>query len=188
MNAKKVYVYSGLALFGALGLYIYISKRKQEMIEKAQVVTNTEEETLVTPTGDEINIEQATIPKDLENVLKNNIPIAQKILINKPMVTKINNVKARSSNRVNNGLVNNVIGEIKNSNVNVGKVVGLIYDKEDAKNPQGKTYKWFKIKPTQESIDEMNKNKSWYEPKKPNSKDIGNFIFYYREDTLTFKK
>ena len=188
MNAKKVYVYSGLALVGALGLYIYISKKKENQLKLAQVVTITEEDKIKTPTGDEIDIEQATIPKDLENVLKNNIPIAEKLLINKEMATKIANVKARSTNQVNNGIVNNIVGEISNPNINVGKVVGLIYDENNAKNPQGKVYKWFKIKPSQESFDEMNKNKSWFKPKLPKVTDTGNWLMYYREDTLTFKK
>lgn len=187
MNAKKVYVYSGLALVGALGLYIYISKKKENQLKLAQVVTTTEDDTIKTPTGDEIDVDQATIPKELENILSKPTAIASKLLINKEMVTKVNDVKARLDNFVNNGFINNILGELKTSGINVGKVVGVVDDKNGAKNPQGRIYKWFKIKPSQESINEMNRNKAWYSPNI--SKAVQEkLFFYYREDTLNLKK
>jgi protoporphyrinogen oxidase len=186
MNSKKVYIYSGLAILGALGVYGYVSFKKRQEILKAQKevldeVQSGEEETIVTPTGSEITVDQATVPKNLDEILKNTPQVASKLLLNKTMFTKVPNVNVRLENFVNNGFINNSFGKIATSDVNVGKVIAVVEDKGKMKNPQGRVYKWFKIKPSQASIDAINKNKDFLQA---NRMLTSNLVLYYREDTL----
>jgi hypothetical protein len=184
MDSKKVYIYSGIALLGAIGLYAYVSNRKRKEIIKAQaesIQADVEENTIITPTGDEISVEQATVPENLDAILKNNVQVASKLLSNKTLFTKVPDVRARLENYVNDGIITNRFGQIKESGVNVGKVISVVEDKGKMTNPQGRVYKWFKIKPSQQSIDAFNRNKTFLQANRMLTPKLE---LYYREDTL----
>jgi len=107
-------------------------------------------------------------------------------LINKPIYTKLDTVKVRSQNYVNNGFFSNVMSTITNRKFLLGNVIQVVDDKGKLTNPNGKVYKWFRIKPAQVTLDEMNTNKSFLTHTfLPDS--TGKEI-YVREDTVQLEK
>lgn len=188
MDSKKIYIYSGLAILSALAIYGYVSnkKKQEEVLAQGEALQDEVDTTLVTPTGSEIDINQAVLPKDLEIILSKTVTESSNLLRNKTVFSKLDGVKARNGNYVNNGIVNNIMGDIKPSGIKLGKVVSVINDKNNAKNPQGRVYRWIKVLPSQESIDEMNKNKSFLSPKLASASvyALAKAPFYYREDTI----
>jgi hypothetical protein len=141
MNSdKKLYVYSGVAIATAIVAYFVITK-KSKLISKSEVV----EETVVTDTGSEIPLEQALLPTQLEPIFKLPLKEAVKIIGNKNIYTKVDNVMARKTPNVNNGIFNNTWGLISAKNTLVGRVTAIAEDKNGAKNSDGRVYKWLKV-------------------------------------------
>ena len=107
-------------------------------------------------------------------------------MINKPIYTKLDNVKVRNSNYVNNGLIDNVMSTITNRGLLLGNIIQVVEDKGKLKNNDGRVFKWFRIKPAQVTLDEMNRNKSFFTHVfLPES--TGKQIFV-REDTIKLEK
>jgi hypothetical protein len=184
-NNKKLYVYSGLVIVASLVAYALITRKKSGSSSATQnEESNSETDTVVTSTGDVINNEQSVIPKSLLDILKGTSSQATLLLKNKPIYTKIDNVKVRSENYVNNGLLNNVMSEVTNSDFLLGNVIEIMDDKGKLKNNEGRVFKWFKIKPTQETLDEMNRNKNFLSAKflPTTTKQI-----FVREDVVKLK-
>ena len=184
MNSnKKLYLYSGLAIVTSLVLYAIITRKKtvKGSSQPEGVRQNDDSDTIVTTTGDVVSSSQVVIPKTLLQILKGTPAQATALLKNKPIFTKIDNVKIRRENFVNNGFFNNEMSEITNSGFYLGKVIEVVNDKGNLKNPEGRVYKWFKIKPTQETLDEMNRNKDFL-----TSKFLPDFTkeIYVREDVV----
>lgn len=184
MNSnKKLYLYSGLAIVTSLVLYAIITRKKAEKSSPNQegVPQNDDSDAIVTTTGDVVSSSQVVIPKTLLQILKGTSAQATALLKNKPIFTKIDNVKIRRENYVNNGFLNNVMSEVTNSGFYLGNVIEVVNDKGNLKNAEGRFYKWFKIKPTQETLDEMNRNKDFL-----TSKFLPDFTkaIYVREDVV----
>jgi hypothetical protein len=197
MNAdKKLYLYSGLAIIGSLVAYAIITKKKPsptEITKKKPSSTDSEGNETVdaetnvttTTTGDIIDKEQQVIPKTLSNILNKTSAQATLALVNKPVYTKLEDVKVRRENYVNNGIINNVMSTITDRGFLLGNVIQVVDDKGKLKNNDGRVWKWFRIKPVQSTLDEMNKNKDFLTAKflPLFTKEI-----YVREDVVKLEK
>jgi hypothetical protein len=188
MNSdKKMYLYSGLAIVGALVAYVIITKKKPSPTDSEGTgTTDTETTVAVSTTGEVIDQSQVIIPVDLANILKKTSAQATALLINKPIYSKLDNVKVRMDNFVNNGVVNNIMSTINNKGTLLGNVIQVVDDKGKLTNPEGKIYKWFKIKPSQVALDDMNKNRDFLTRLFLPSTTGG--VFYVREDTVRLDK
>jgi hypothetical protein len=189
MNSdKKLYLYSGLAIALAVVAYLVITKKKplRSVSDKDSEGTDSETDVAITTTGEVVDNEQVVIPASLIEILNKTSAQATLDLINKPIYTKLDEVKVRSENFVNNGIVNNIMSTITNNGTLLGNVIQVVDDKGKLKNPQGKVYKWFKIKPAQITLDDMNRNKSFLTHVfLPNSTGR---VIYVREDTVKLEK
>jgi len=156
---KKLYLYSGLAIALAVVAYVVITKKKPLLNTADATVEGeeAEEEIVVTPSGDTITPEQASIDPALSDILK--LPLAQIKLkmLNKKIYTKLDNVNPRITPYVNNGwFVNNGVGgKITQKGTFAGIVTDVAQDKGKMANSQGKVYVWFKIKPSAEAIKQI---------------------------------
>jgi hypothetical protein len=187
MNSdKKLYLYSGLAIVGALVAYVLITKKKPLSSSSEGTGTPDPETTVaVTTTGDVIDKNQVVIPTALAEILKKTSAQATVALINKPVYTKLDSVKVRNSNFVNNGFINNIMSTITNKGTLLGNVIQVVDDKGKLMNPEGKVYKWFKIKPAQITLDDMNRNKDFLTRNfLPEYKEV----IFVREDTIKLEK
>lgn len=189
MNSdKKLYLYSGLAIVASLVAYAFITRKKGGSGSSEEGTGTPDEETNValTTTGDTVDVEQTVIPTTLTDILKKTSAQATVALINKPIYTKIDNVKVRRENYVNNGVVNNIMSTISNRGMLLGNVIQVVDDKGKLKNTEGRIWKWFKIKPAQVTLDEMNRNKGFlthvFLP------DSTGRIIYVREDVVKLEK
>jgi hypothetical protein len=184
-NNKKLYIYSGLAIAGAIGVYFLIKNKKNNIVKETEV-TNPEgdvEETVTTDTGDVIDIGQAEIPKNLKDILDKSVVDAKKLLLNKSLYSKVNDVNPRTQSFVNNGVFNNTFGgKITNKDTFIGNVKDVVEDTGKMKNLDGRVYKWFKLLASADAIKSINDTMSWY-----NVKLVNGSHFYVREDVVKFK-
>ena len=185
MNSdKKLYLYSGLAIVGALVAYVIITKKKPPVSSEG-TGTPEPETVAVTTTGEVVDANQVIIPTTLAEILKKTSAEATVALINKPVYTKLDNVKVRSDRFVNNGIINNIMSTITNKGTLLGNVMQVVEDKGKLTNPEGKVYKWFKIKPAQITLDDMNRNKDFLTRRfLPEYSEV----IFVREDTVTLDK
>jgi hypothetical protein len=162
MNAnKKLYLYSGLAIALAVVSYIVITNKKNLVDSGVNTSTDEEGNVVVTPTGEIIDEEQAIIPDTLREILKKDSAKATVDLINKPIYTKIDGVKVRYENFVNNGIINNIMSTITNTGTLLGNIIEVKDDKGKLKNSDGRVLKWFRIKPSKIALEDMNRNKGF---------------------------
>ena len=185
---KKLYLYSGLAIVGAIIAYAIITKKKPLLDNSSSEGTGTPDPPstiAITTTGEVVDQAQVAIPVTLADILKKTSAEATVALINKPVYTKLDDVKVRSSNYVNNGLFDNIMSTITNRKSLVGNVIQIVDDKGSLKNSDGRVYKWFRVKPAQVTLDEMNRNKSFlthtFLPETTGE-------IYVREDTVQLEK
>lgn len=186
MNSdKKLYLYSGLAIVSALVAYVIITKKKPSPNSgDSSEDPDTETTFVVTTTGEVIDQSQVFIPANLVEILKKTPAQATVALINKPVYTKLDDVKVRYDRFVNNGFINNVMSTITNKGTLLGNVMQVVEDKGKSTNLEGRVYKWFKIKPAQITLDDMNRNKAFLTRKfLPESE-----VIFVREDTVTLDK
>ena len=184
---KKIYLYSGLAIAGAIIAYVIITQKKSTSDTSSEGTGTPDPETTVgtTTTGEIVDVEQINIPKTLTPILNKTSAEATVALINKPIYTKLDNVKVRNDRYVNNGVVNNIMSTIANRGFLLGNVIQVVDDKGGLKNNDGRVFKWFKIKPAQITLDEMNRNKAFLM-----SKFLPEYIkeIFVREDALKLEK
>jgi hypothetical protein len=161
---NKTLIYSSVAVVGAVALYFLLTKKKEKPVT-ALDTQSSEEETgeVTTSTGDVIEQEQAILPPNLAEILKQSAELVTVQLKNKPVYSKVDEINVRDENFVNNGIVNNIISTISNKDTYLGTVISVVEDKGKLKNNQGRVYKWFKIKPSKEALDDMKKNKGFFD-------------------------
>jgi hypothetical protein len=185
---KKLYLYSGLAIVGAIIAYVIITKKKplSDGSSEGTGIPDPETNVAVTTTGEVIDQNQVQIPTSLSEILKKTSAQATVALINKPVYTKLDDVKVRSENFVNNGIIDNVMSKITNRGTLLGNVIQVVDDKGKLVNNDGRVYKWFRIKPADITLNDMNRNKSLFTHTfLPDS--TGKEI-YVREDTVKLEK
>lgn len=153
---KKLYLYSGLAILGAIVAYYFITNKKKLDSDPTNN-TNTNEEDVTTTTGDIITPEQAEIDPTIAEIIKLPLVQTKAKLLGKKIYTKIDNVNPRLSNYVNNGwFVNNTLGgRITQQGTLIGIVTDVVNDKGSLKNNGGAIYKWIKVKPSAEAIKQI---------------------------------
>jgi len=175
-------MYSGVAIATAIVAYFVITRKSKTSGKDALI-----EETVLTDTGTEISVEQATLPIELEAVFNLPLKEAVKKIGNKNVYTKVADVKARKGANVNNGFVNNAYGTIADKNTNVGKVIAISEDSNGAKNVKGRVYKWVKVNLSQDARKSINKspNESLLNTISGSLSSTGNVFAYFREDTIT---
>ena len=185
MKIDKTYLYSGAAILAAFGVFLYKRNQAKNAEQPIQGADADVEQTIVTPTGAEISNQQAILPIELQEALSLKNPLATTKLRGMALYTKVDNAKARYFNYVDDGFSNNVIGSLGVKGIMVGKVLEVVDDKGLLKSPYGRPYKWLKVIPTKEAVEEINKNKSWYEQKAifPSP-----YYFFLREDVVTLNK
>lgn len=160
-----------LALSGAT--YLILS-RKKEIPEPVPGETPVVDET-----GEEISVEQQKVPANLVNILALSAANATTALKGKTIYTKVPDVRTRLEPKVNNGIIDNIVGKISNAGTVVGKVTQVVDDVEGAKNSSGRVYKWLRVDaPSQDAIKQMEDNASFL------SGFSKNRIIYLREDVV----
>jgi hypothetical protein len=185
---KKMYLYSGLAIALAVVAYLVITKKKDmpNASSEGTPVADDSGNVATTTTGEVVSEEQVVIPTALAEILNKTSAQATVDLVNKPIYTKLDDVKVRYQNFVNNGIIDNVMSTITNRGTVLGTVIQVVDDKGKLVNADGRILKWFKIKPSQIALDDMNRNKSFLTHVfLPNT--TGKEI-YVREDTVKLEK
>lgn len=180
MNSdKKLYLYSGLAIALSVVAYVVITRKKKLDTDPSSNVKPD----VTTPTGDVISGEQAILDPTLTDIIK--LPLAQTKakMLGKDIYAKVENINPRQTPYVNNGwFVNNGVGgRITQKDTLIGTVTDVVNDKGSLRNNLGVIYKWFKIKPSNEAIQQI--------------KDDSNILiggtktdtFYVREDVIKLK-
>lgn len=158
---RKLYLYSGLAIALSVLAYMVITRKKNsEDVVVEEEIVDENGNVATTTTGEAVDPEQLIIPKTLSDILNKTSSQATVALINKPIYTKLDEVKVRNENYVNNGIINNIMSTITNTGTLLGTVIQVVDDKGKLKNSEGRILKWFKIKPSQTALDDMNRNKS----------------------------
>ena len=105
------------------------------------------------------------------------------MLKGKKIYSKIANIKARTEARVNDGLVNNLYGDISNAGTYLGTAMSVLNDGNGAQNTSAKrVYKWVKVQLSKEGYDAVQANRSFL------TRDLftpSAFpIVYFREDVI----
>lgn len=121
---------------------------------------------------------QKTMPKDLLQMINN------KTIIGKNIYSKVDYTKLRYDSYVNDGGINNILGEVQNKGTLIGKVVAIKDDLTKKINPAtGKVYRWLAVKITKEVYDEVGCNK-WYKGCTPYDYFKAPYV---REDVISLK-
>jgi hypothetical protein len=100
------------------------------------------------------------------------------------VLSKVSNVKLRTEYKVNDGVINNLYGEVPKFNTEIGVVLDKPYDDQNKQiNPAtGQVYKWLKVKITQAVYDEIQDNqRGWWTRDKVRKVP---FQLFVREDTV----
>lgn len=129
MKNKKVIIGLGLLAVGALGyLALKNKKNKEQVISEESEADFDFENAGGNGLSNIINRPKKIIKvKDYQALLKNgNLNELKKYLIGKNIYTLQNDVNLRMENYVNNGVLNNISGTIKNKGLYIGKVKDVV--------------------------------------------------------------
>jgi hypothetical protein len=110
----------------------------------------TEEEKEEEKSDDEISEEQKTPDKNVEASKDTSGKLTS--LVGKNIYTKVADVKVRNTAMVNNGIINNIYGEIPSKDILIGKVTSSV-KKGD--------YNWLGVKLSQQAYDIIQSEKSF---------------------------
>lgn len=180
---KKLYLYSGLAIALAVVAYVVITKKKPYSgFTNDGSSEETQDDVVVTPSGDTVTVEQTVIDPTLLQILE--LPLAQIKLkmLNQKIYTKLDNVNPRTTPDVNNGwFVNNSVGgKITNKGTLAGIVTDVSQDRGLMSNSKGRVYIWFKVKPSPEAVKQIKADSNVFIPTKTDT-------FWLREDVIVKK-
>lgn len=179
MNSdKKLYLYSGLAIAISVVAYSIITNKKKADTDP----TNNTQPDVTTQTGDVITAEQASIDASLQEILKLPVSEAKAKMLGKNIYSKLENINPRQTPYVNNGwFVNNGVGgRITQKDTLIGIVTDIVNDSGLLHNNSGNIYKWFKVKPSSEAINQIKDDSSILLGTKTDT-------FYIREDVIKLK-
>lgn len=175
MKIDKTYLISGSAVLAALIFFGYTKYKKSKLVENT---TNTPD----VSSQDLQETQQTEIPINLSTILAKPLSQINVELKGKSIATKLSNVNARQSAKVNDGLINNLYGPIPTRGTFVGKVTSVVEDVNKAKNANGKVYKWLKVTLSDDAIREINSIDRPYHYYTPYLGGL--YPGYFREDTI----
>jgi hypothetical protein len=139
MKAKnETLIYGLLGLIALGGLVYLVVPKKEEGIEEDEVIDTKKKDT----PDDEISNEQKTPDKNVEAAKDNTGKLTS--LIGKNVFTKLEGVQVRNTAMVNNGIINNIYGEIPSKDILIGKVTSVL-KKGD--------FNWLGVKLSQQAYD-----------------------------------
>ena len=139
MKAKnETLIYGLLGLIALGGLVYLIVPKKEEGVKEDEVIDPKKQDT----PDDEISNEQKTPDKKVEAAKDNTGKLTS--LIGKNVFTKLANVQVRNTAMVNNGIINNIYGEIPSKDILIGKVTTVL-KKGD--------FNWLGVKLSQQAYD-----------------------------------
>jgi hypothetical protein len=172
INTKKLYPLIGIGI--AVGMILLIAKKKPDTTPNPEPSPEPEDGSGVSP-------EQKKPDPSLMAILAN--ANASTMLKGKKIYSKIGNIKARTEPRVNDGLVNNLYGDISNSGVFLGTAISVVNDAGGAQNTTAKrVFKWVKVQLSKDGYDAVQANRSFL------TRDLftpSTFpVVYFREDVI----
>jgi hypothetical protein len=170
---KYIYPLIGVAIAGGILMLSIKSKKGDD--------NNPVEPTPEPEDGSGVSPEQKKPDPTLSAILAN--ANATTMLKGKKIYSKIANIKARTEARVNDGLVNNLYGDISNAGTYLGTAMSVLNDGNGAQNTSAKrVYKWVKVQLSKEGYDAVQANRSFL------TRDLftpSAFpIVYFREDVI----
>jgi hypothetical protein len=148
---KKYLIYGSIGVVILIAIY-YATKSPETPIADEDIVEEGDPTTSKEKTKEQTTLDPklATIIQD-KNWVKN--------IIGKSVYSKLDNVKLRKNEFVNDGLINNLYGEVEKKDTLLGVVKGAFLDKGKATNPATKSpYNWFQIKLADSVYNDIQKN------------------------------
>lgn len=149
---KKYLIYGGIGVVVLIAVYYATKSTKQPTTDEEGIASEDKPTSSTDKTKEQTTIDPklATI-KQQKNWLKN--------VIGKNVYSKLDNVKLRTSEVVNDGLINNLYGSVDKSGTLLGVVTTAYLDKGRATNLATKApYNWFQIKLSDGVYDDIQKN------------------------------
>ena len=137
MKTNKTLIYGVLGVVALGGLIYLLSTDKTEEEKKGADAEPKEGDEQSTP---DAKVEKA---KDASGKLTS--------LVGKDITTKVDKVNVRNTPEVNNGLINNIYGEIPTKDIIIGKVISVV--KKGDKN-------WLGVKLSQKAYDIIQSQKN----------------------------
>jgi len=146
MKAKNETLIYGLLGLIALGGLVYLAvPKKEESITDEDLIDPKSEDT----PDNVISNEQKTPDKNVEAAKDNTGKLTS--LIGKNVFTKLAGVQVRNTAMVNNGVINNIYGEIPSKDILIGKVTSVLKKGE---------FNWIGVKLSQQAYDIIQSEKN----------------------------
>jgi hypothetical protein len=148
---KKYLIYGAVGVVVLIAIY-YATKSPDQPTNDEGIPSEDEPTSSSDKTKEQITIDPklASITQQ-KNWVKN--------VIGKSVYSKLDNVKLRKNEFVNDGLINNLYGEVEKKDTLLGVVKGAYLDKGKATNPATKSpYNWFQIKLSDAVYEDIQKN------------------------------
>lgn len=148
---KKYLIYGAVGVVVLIAVY-YATKSPEQPTTDEGIPSEDEPTSSTDKTKEQTTIDPklATITQQ-KNWLKN--------VIGKNVYSKLDNVKLRTSEVVNDGLINNLYGSVDKGGTLLGVVTTAYLDKGRATNPATKApYNWFQIKLSDAVYEDIQKN------------------------------
>lgn len=172
---KKYLIYSAVGVVVLIAVY-YATKSPDKPTTDEGTPSEGEP-----ATSSDKSKEQVTIDPKLASITQQKNWV--KTLLGKKVYSKLDNVKLRKSEVVNDGLINNLYGTVDKNGTLLGVVSGAYLDKGGATNPVTKTtYNWLQIKLDDAVYNEIQKNQRNFA-----TRDLfkaPNVYAYVREDVI----
>ena len=172
MNLKKyLYPIIGVAIAG--GIFVLATKGKKP--------EPTPEPTPEPEDGSGVTPEQKKPDPTLSAMLASKD--ASTLLKGKKIYSKIDKIKARTEPRVNDGVVNNLYGDITKAGTFLGTAISVVNDAGGAQNATAKrVYKWVKVQLSKDGYDAVQANRTFL------TRDLFTPtafpVVYFREDVI----
>ena len=149
---KKYLIYGSIGVVVLIAIY-YATKSPDSPTTDEETTSSEGEPT----SGTDKTKEQTTIDTKLASITQQKNWV--KNLIGKSVYSKLDNVKLRKTEVVNDGLINNLYGTVDKNGTLLGSVVAAYLDKGKATNPVTKSpYNWMQIKLADAVYNDIQKN------------------------------
>jgi hypothetical protein len=149
---KKYLIYGSIGVVVLIALY-YATKSPNKPITDEE---NVESEGDPTTSKDKTK-EQTTLDPKLASITQEKNWV--KNIKGKNIYSKLDNVKLRKNEYVNDGIINNLYGTVDNNGTLLGVAVGAYLDRGKATNPVTKApYNWLQIKLADSVYNDIQKN------------------------------